>query len=252
MRVLAVGRVNPIRGWGIREHVHPENDELIVVMQGRLETRIGRGAKRVIAGGPGEALFYPKGEPHEEQALGKGMFESYHVGWISDDARVRDWPLVLRDRTGRVGQAIRWMYDLSRTPGAAAEETINALMRAIVHELSTGPRTAENEMVVRVQAHVEQHLTEPLELDDLAAVAGMSKFHFSRVFTAATSITPMAYVRDARLRTARTLLQTTPLPLRTIAEMAGFSDQPQFSRVFKRVVGEAPGAFRQRASARSS
>jgi transcriptional regulator GlxA family with amidase domain len=55
----------------------------------------------------------------------------------------------------------------------------------------------------------------------------------------------MAFVRRARIDAARALLQSTPLPLRAIAQRVGLSDAYELSRIFKRVTGIAPSAMRR-------
>jgi len=241
MELVNIGRIAPQRGWRMPWHVHRDYHELIVVVQGRLETGI---CGERISGGPGDLLFYPCGERHVETAAGRGALETYFLAWRGEEDFSK-WPLVQRDFSGHVEHAVRWMYELAHSAHRGDAAPRLALLGLIVHELSNAPRSTENQVILRVQHHVQQHLAERLNLEELAEVAGMSRFHFARVFAAATGTSPMLYVRESRVRAARTLLQTTPLPLRTIAGMVGFGDQPQLSRVFLQVVGQTPGEFRR-------
>jgi AraC family transcriptional regulator len=96
-----------------------------------------------------------------------------------------------------------------------------------------------------VVAYIEDHIDANLTLEDLAAVAHLSPFHFARQFRAATGLPPHRFVIARRVERARLFLQGNgKLPLAQVASRAGFSDQSQFSRHFKRLVGVTPGRFR--------
>jgi AraC family transcriptional regulator len=96
-----------------------------------------------------------------------------------------------------------------------------------------------------VVEYIEEHLEAGPSLEQMAAVARLSVYHFARQFKAATGVPPHQYVILRRVERARHLLQAgTGLSLAEVAACAGFSDQSQFSRHFKRVVGVTPGQFR--------
>lgn len=83
-------------------------------------------------------------------------------------------------------------------------------------------------------------------LDDLAAQAQMSKFHFLRSFKDYTGITPHAYLNQLRLDRAFQLLTRTDKTSAEIAAECGFSDQPHFMRSFKRLWGITPGSIKRK------
>jgi AraC family transcriptional regulator len=96
-----------------------------------------------------------------------------------------------------------------------------------------------------VVEYIEDHLDAGPTLEQLAAVARLSAYHFARQFKAATGLPPHQYVILRRVERARQLLQAgTDLSLAEVAADAGFSDQSQFSYHFKRMVGVTPGQFR--------
>jgi AraC family transcriptional regulator len=96
-----------------------------------------------------------------------------------------------------------------------------------------------------VVAYIEEHLDVGPTLEQLAAVARLSAYHFARQFKTATGLPPHQYVLARRVERAQQLLQGgSDLSLAEIAACAGFSDQSQFSRHFKRIVGVTPGQFR--------
>jgi AraC family transcriptional regulator len=98
-----------------------------------------------------------------------------------------------------------------------------------------------------VVEYVEEHLAGPT-LEQMAAVAHLSAYHFARQFKAATGLPPHQYVILRRVERAKQLLQAgTDLSLAEVAADAGFSDQSQFSHHFKRLVGVTPRQFRMSA-----
>lgn len=87
--------------------------------------------------------------------------------------------------------------------------------------------------------------TSSLDLDDLAAVAGLSKYHFLRQFRAVVGITPGAYLRTLKLCHAASLLRKSPTTIAAVARSVGFSDQRSFTRAFSRQVGMTPSNYRR-------
>jgi AraC family transcriptional regulator len=96
-----------------------------------------------------------------------------------------------------------------------------------------------------VVEYVEGHLDAGPSLEQMAAVARLSPYHFARQFKRATGLAPHQYVILRRVEQAKHLLQVgTDLSLAEVAAYAGFSDQSQFTHHFKRLVGVTPGQFR--------
>jgi AraC family transcriptional regulator len=108
---------------------------------------------------------------------------------------------------------------------------------------SPGPRNAD--IFTSLVAWIEARLGEPLTLELIAEQAGLSAYHFSRLFTARMGRSVMAHVRGRRLvRGARRLCAEPDLKLVDLAFDCGFESQEAFSRAFKRVFGVSPGRFR--------
>jgi AraC family transcriptional regulator len=95
-----------------------------------------------------------------------------------------------------------------------------------------------------VVEYIEAHLDACPTLAEMAAVARLNSYHFARQFKAATGVPPHQYVIVRRIDRAKQLLQAgTDLSLAEVAARSGFSDQSQFSRHFKRLVGVTPRQF---------
>ena len=97
----------------------------------------------------------------------------------------------------------------------------------------------------------EQFRVPGLSVHDIAASAGLSSFHFSRVFRAATGRTPHAYVTELRLHEARRLLASGCRSIESIAHACGYGSHAHFTNSFGRHMGCTPAAYRmqQRAQA---
>jgi AraC family transcriptional regulator len=96
----------------------------------------------------------------------------------------------------------------------------------------------------RVREYVAAHLASAIRLQRLAALAGLSPFHFSRAFKASTGLSPHAYVLYCRVAEAKRLLSRTTLAVADIAERTGFSSPGQLSTRFRAATGTTPSAFR--------
>lgn len=83
-----------------------------------------------------------------------------------------------------------------------------------------------------------------LALEEIAAAAYLSEYHFARLFKQITGLTPHAYLANVRLERARKLLAETALPVSEIASMVGYQSQSHFTKIFKSVTGVPPRAYR--------
>lgn len=98
----------------------------------------------------------------------------------------------------------------------------------------------------RARDHVDRNYHQPLELEDLAAVARLSKFHFHRLFRETYGVTPGNYVSQRRIERAQDLLRTSNLTVTEVCMTVGFSSLGSFSSRFRGIVGETPSEFQRR------
>ncbi|MEI9901132.1 MAG: AraC family transcriptional regulator [Hyphomicrobium sp.] len=92
-------------------------------------------------------------------------------------------------------------------------------------------------MLTSLRDFINANLYEPIEVDELARIAGLSPFHFSRTFRRSVGVTPHRYVMRTRLKRARELLREGRLSFAQIAAETGFADQSHLSRWVRRVHG---------------
>jgi AraC family transcriptional regulator len=139
--------------------------------------------------------------------------------------------------------------------GLAAESLANLLAVHLIRNASAphppAGRTYDalpQAKLAAVVEYIERHLDGGPTLEQMAAAAHLSPFHFARRFKATTGLPPYQYVIMRRVERAQQLLHHgRDLSLAEIAACCGFSDQSQFSHHFKRVVGLSPGQFRRSA-----
>jgi AraC family transcriptional regulator, activator of mtrCDE len=124
--------------------------------------------------------------------------------------------LLLRRKIERGESSLPWM-------AALAEPGLSKAMQAIL-----------------------QRYADPLTVEKLASIAGMSRSAFAARFTQAFGRTPMNLLRAARLRRAKELLATSSAPVAKIADCVGFSSRSNFSRAFFQAYGVDPSKFRTR------
>lgn len=94
--------------------------------------------------------------------------------------------------------------------------------------------------------YIDRHYQRDLTIDQLAAVGGISKYHFARSFQAAYGETPIRYLTRRRIERAQDLLRNANLTITEICMAVGFSSMGSFSSRFRQIVGETPTAYRNR------
>jgi AraC-like DNA-binding protein len=102
----------------------------------------------------------------------------------------------------------------------------------------------------RTRDHIDRHYRLLLDLDQLAAVAGISKFHLVRCFEATYHETPIRYLTRRRIERAQDLLRAANLTVTEVCVLVGFASLGSFSSRFAQLVGESPTAYRDRWAAR--
>jgi AraC family transcriptional regulator len=224
------------------------------------------GVKRHVPPPAGAISVVPAGSPHRVRS--SGCKDELHVfleadlvarvaaeAFSLDLARLTVPPLDALDLPHL--RAAMGAVDAELTAGGAggplaAESLANVLAVHLLRHLSAPGRLERGRdgalprgRLRAVVEYIEEHLDAGPTLEQIAAAARLSVYHFARQFKAATGLPPHQYVILRRVERAMLLLQAgTRLSLAEVAADAGFSDQSQFSRHFKRLVGVTPRQFR--------
>ncbi|WP_338866424.1 AraC family transcriptional regulator [Myxococcus stipitatus] len=231
-----------------------------VVLSGVFHVRSRAGEALV---GPGALLLGNPGAPYEYRHVDEGGDRS--VVFECSDA-------LLEDGLRALGLRVRGTPVFERVCVPASAESAQAVMlaqRALEHDeteeaalavldaaLTLGRAEEEGtavasdnqaRRVAQVLRYIEAHAAEDCALETLASVAGLTAFHFLRVFRAMTGQTPRQYVIATRLRMAAASLRLTRARVTDVALEVGFGDLSHFTTSFTRAFGVSPRAYRARA-----
>ncbi|CAM3582423.1 Regulatory protein SoxS [compost metagenome] len=229
-------------------HEHPQ---LVFGLRGRLEFEVeGRGARL-----DRQALMVvPAGRHHTcGSAAGSDclVLDIPTDNWLSQclgghlDASQR-----LLERAGplnldhRQQQLVDWLAASPINDPLIAQQGAVLLLASLSSDASRAA-TTRSLPYARFDAHIEQNAAYPLQVADLARLAGLSSARLHARFMAECGVTPMEYVRQRRLLRARQLLRDTCLPIGEIACQVGYSSQSAFAAAMLKAFGRSPGALRR-------
>ena len=261
---LDLGRGRGAAVWSNEaDRVRYENTQLhtlsLYLVGGEESRRMDRGA---IRGRPGALCLLPQGSG-SDWAIG-GAFRFVHL-YLADD-RLRHFVAETLDREpASLTLADRTYYDEPRLAAALArlaqavaaadvpraEGLIEEICHALVTSAANGGRPARpirgglapvalrralEAMRVRIEA--------PPSLEELAREAGLSPFHFQRMYRVSRGVTPAAEIEAMRVGEAKRLI-AAGVGLAEVAAACGFCHQSHFTRAFRAAVGTTPGAWRR-------
>jgi AraC family transcriptional regulator len=170
---------------------------------------------------------------------------------VPGDRNVGDFSVV----AARLVEAARLARDRNCEAAKAQIARAIALLRG---DPSSIPATAPNEgarenlrgglaawQKRRLTTYIDSRLTGRIRVEDLAEFLGLSESHFARAFRCSFGTSAHEYLTRRRIEVGQSLMLTTRAPLCEIALRCGLSDQSHFTRVFRRIVGETPHAWRR-------
>lgn len=118
---------------------------------------------------------------------------------------------------------------------------LTLLEREVIH--TSHPMREQFERIARVVQHMNRYYNSEMDLAGYAALCGMSKHHFLRVFEQVTGKTPLHYRNEIRMEHAAELLLEERLSVAEIGERLGFSSPAYFSAAFKKAFGYSPKQY---------
>jgi len=245
---------------GIATNCHPDS---VVV-------RRGNGVLQRTKVAPGTIWTCPAGVREEEISL-REWHECFHIYLPSfrfeqlSDLRggaavgARDIRYLADLDDGLIRQIGLTLLDEIRTPTSAGRVLAESLALSLTARLvqayaaGAGDRTdpiriqhgLDDRRLRRVLDYMAEHLEEELGIDDLAAVACLSPFHFIRMFRNRVGTTPGRHLGRMRLERAKTMLTAGDAALSEVAIACCFSSQANFTRAFRRATGMTPNGYRR-------
>lgn len=197
---------------------------------------------------PATLLFHPRGLVHSERFSRSGArcltveFDPIRLGGEDDTRGLRENTRFPRERWGWVAARLRRELcegdDLSPL-------VLEGLLRVLLGDTYRLASTRPPRYVRIAREILHDQFADPPSIAEIAADAGVSPSRLARGFRRHLWCTPGEYVRRLRVDRARRLIEETERPLAEIAQAAGFADQSHLTRVFRRVVGFTPGAYRR-------
>lgn len=230
-------------------------------------TLAGRGRFGYVGGEliaqPGDIVLVRPGTLHDygvEPTLQRWELLWSHFHPRPDWLAWLDWPEVasglmrlhLPEGTARerVINQMRRAHDLAgRAHRRRVALAMNALELLLLMCDELNPQSEQAQIDPRLRnviAHVALHLGEPMTLESLADVAGLSVSRFAHLFRAQLGVTPQQFVEQQRMRRARELLRFTPRSIQQIAADVGYDNPFYFTLRFRKHTGDSPRGFRAR------
>lgn len=162
-----------------------------------------------------------------------------------------------RDELVTSGASMTWhdlvLYLITRHVGATAAQTVARSFALQWHHDGLAPymvfqgrRDHGDALIVETQDWLVAHFAIASPVDDMVRRSGLAERTFKRRFTEATGFAPLDYVQRLRIEDAKRRLERTDAPADEISWKVGYEDAAFFRRLFKRVTGMTPGAYRRR------
>ena len=239
---VSVPDLRVVRWWSDELYAHLKETYCIVRVESGRSEWWGGGALR--RSGPGSVQIKHPGDVHRE--ISRDGPVSLQI--VSLPAPMVEGAIGAAGVHGQLapgdarGAAFQRLHDAVRA-GADRLALEVAVSEAIDALASAGEgRCAHTRPVRRALELLRARLADPVTLDELAAHAGLDKFHLCRAFRAHIGLAPHAYLTHLRIARARHLL-AAGVRAGDVAAEVGFYDQSQLNRHFKRIVGTTPGQF---------
>ena len=214
---------------------------LLFVARGELKINIRQKTSRVKAG---QAIIVGRNDRISAASSTDGGIELYEIGFLS-----------VRDILGEINKTL--------TP--EAPETVKALINQLFSDcesvklvedrifdtalslVTEGDKLEEKqrEIVRFVKRYVCEHISENIEVDNIAEATGYNRSHISRVFSAATGKSIKAYISEKKVDFAAALLEFSDFNVNTVAQMSGFDEPNHFTKFFSYHTGKTPSDYRR-------
>lgn len=152
------------------------------------------------------------------------------------------------DRIGQIAQHCRDVVNGNCQTAGHASTIAYAVTMILIEELTNTTTRESNQThpgLQRAVEYIRANLQTPLDVHQLAGIAGYSPYHFSRLFKQAQSLSPGKFIQRERLTKAVRMMQTGTTSVGEVARACGFTDSNYFAKAFRTAFGTSPTAFMQ-------
>jgi len=259
--VSSIGEARPLAGWRM-QHGKEAGYILHCLLAGKVWHRIGGKVHFAQAndcclmdmtGG----VEYGNDGPPAAQFFWV-WFDGPAIPQVARELNADMEPVIRELNRTRVTTLFRQLIRATVRQPPGYEAQASALLSALLAELfvaraagerTTGARPEPAGLSLptrKAMALIARFYKYPSSIKQLAAKVGVSRYHFSRLFHRETGYTPLRYLNWYRIEQAKNLLRSTRKPIQQIAETVGISDAEHFSKLFRKLNGTSPRAYRKK------
>ncbi|MCU1752449.1 AraC family transcriptional regulator [Pseudomonas sp. 6D_7.1_Bac1] len=236
-------------------HSH-DHAQLVFGLSGALDFEVdGRGSQVlqqsfvVVPSGAHHACGSPKGSRCLVLDVPNDQWVSQSLGEHADASRrLLDNPARLPLDAGQ-SQLVSWLASSPVEDPLIAQQGA-VLLLASLNSAAPSSIAGRRLPYAALNAHIDQYAAYPLQVADLARIAGLSSARLHARFVAECGQTPMDYIRSRRLHIAVKLLRESALPIGEVASRVGYGSQSAFAAAVMREFGASPGTLRRAVSER--
>lgn len=212
---------------------------------------------REFAVGPGEAmlLYFPHANRYwlpKESSSWEFIFACLYGEEIISlwkDLVAKTGPVAKLSEESRSLDKVVGIYERARDAGYDSPFAISgdayAFAMELFADLTEERKSDKPKWVEKVERHLHANVDKEISVEEMARIAGYSRYHFTRLFEEHAGASPAAYLNKLRLKRATGLLRTNRLSVKEVAYRTGFSDVNYFCKAFRKNFGVSPGEFRK-------
>lgn len=244
--------------WSLKPH-STAVWEMIYITRGEVKLEIGR---KIFHGKPGDIFFIPPNVVHRDHFSLPDSYCAYIIlfAWRGAEKsfkKITNRKLYKLSSTTRakICDMVEQMWAEFKEQKSGFKQIIDMYLAQafflLAREFIFSKRTKShprlsNDITVRIKDYIKKNYDKPLSLESLAAHVGVSPFYLTHIFSQESGFSPHKYLTLARINQAKRLLGGK-LIVKEVSSQVGFDDPNYFGKVFKKIVGVAPGQFRRSA-----
>ena len=226
------------------------------------ETTINGGSRSTLTDGRGKLTFAPIGSSVEgwncfklpvSSAIAVHLIPPASNHDLTDISKIPPSLYFENDNLKSTLQKLRSVVDGSGIDDHAYAETLGLLLLWELRHAAdpNDPRLKPvrggltGHQLRRIREFVDAHVSKEIGISELAGLIGLSPFHFIRAFKHSVGLSPYQYVLSERISAAKEMLSERDLSIADVALAVGFSGASQLNRVFRKLIGVTPTAFRR-------
>lgn len=267
IELVQVGDLSCEAGYAVGDHIQ-ESHELTLLLSGKMQIKV---MVKIFHLQPGELCLSPQGTSHSIYVSESSRFQ-YVAFRLSSDERIGD------EEDATLAKHVEEVFDILRHDPVQRSPVLFQLADLLIGEIANdGPiqysRVAitgilhtllvnllrlngrwdvastkeqdEPPVIYQIIRSVQTHYRADIRIQDIAHELGYSYSYVSEVFKEVTGNTLQNYLIEVRIRRAKELLETKRYSIGEISTLLGYKNQQSFSRVFKKVVGCTPIAYKE-------